>query len=80
MLCKYLDFVIIANGSLSEGVEELAVSVRKALHTLLVRARELRSLSVSTMCYLFDALVQPIMLCLSEILGVVEFGTLEKIL
>ena len=38
MSYKYLGFVIIANGSLSKIVEELAVSARKALHTLSVRA------------------------------------------
>ena len=37
-------------------------------------------MSVSTMCYIFDALVQPIMLYCSEIWGAVEFDILEKIL
>ena len=50
---RYLGFVISANASLSEVVEELAVSTRKALQTLLARARELGSLPVFIMCHVF---------------------------
>ena len=53
MLYRYLGFIISANASLSEVVEELAVSARKALQTLLARARELGPCSVFIMCHVF---------------------------
>ena len=73
-------FVISANDSLSEVVEELAVSTRKAIQALFIaRARyTMVSLHCVSRIYLFDALVEPIMLHCSEIWGAMEFNTLEK--
>ena len=77
---KYLGYIVTHTGSLLAGVEDLAVSARKAYYALLQKARKLGGLPVNIMCNLFSVLIEPIMLYASEIWGVKRFEVMERVL
>lgn len=77
---KYLGFHINNRGDINQSMQVLLESGNKALHSLYSCSRRLGGLSVSTMCYLFTSLVEPVILYTCEIWGAKENETLEKFL
>ena len=64
----YLGIRFNYNGSFKKAISKQVIQARKALYSMLVKAKRLQ-LSVDTQCHLFDHLVLPILLYGSEVWG-----------
>ena len=64
----YLGVRFNYNGSFKKAISKQVTQARKALYSMLVKAKRLK-LSVDTQCHLFDHLVLPILLYGSEVWG-----------
>ncbi len=77
---KYLGFYINNKGNIMKGAEECAIAAERAYYALRGLHKKMRGLRTPDICYLFTALVEPVMLYASEIWGSVRIKRPESLL
>ena len=77
---QYLGFFLSCSGKLALGINDLASRGKRAYFAFLSKVRKIGSISVPDLCYIFSALVEPVMLYGSELWGTLVVDAMEKLL
>ena len=66
---KYLGFIVHKSGKLKFGVEDIAKAGLKAMTKMFRTFRKNLFLFSKTLCHLFNVIVMPVLMCVSELWG-----------